>query len=64
MTTQVVAVIGHACAPGALVMITLKSLALAQSAVAAAAAKLSALGVTNWQEAFFRSTQAMEFFFA
>lgn len=47
-----VALIGHASWPGALVMIRLKSLVLAQSALAAAAAKVSALGVTKVPAAF------------
>ena len=43
---------GQAFSPGASVMTRLKSLALAQSALAAAAAKLSALGYTHWPAAF------------
>jgi hypothetical protein len=59
---KLVAVIGHACSPGALVMTRLKSLALAQSALAAAAAaKVSALGSTQLPAAFCMAVYGMPF---
>ncbi|KAG1306986.1 hypothetical protein G6F62_015311 [Rhizopus arrhizus] len=58
---KLVAVIGHAWSPGALVMTRLKSLALAQSALAAAAAKVSALGSTQLPAAFCMAVYGMPF---
>ncbi len=58
---KLVAVIGHAWSPGALVMTRLKSLALAQSALAAAAAKVSALGCTQLPAAFCIEAYGMPF---
>jgi hypothetical protein len=43
---KVLAVIGHALAPGALVTIRKKSFDFVHSALAAASAKLSSLGLT------------------
>ena len=61
---KLAAVIGHASGPGALVMTRLKSCALAQSAVAAAAWKDSRLGVTQLPAAFCRLAYDMSFWIA
>ena len=58
---KLVAVIGHACSPGALVITSSKSLAEAQSAVAAAAANDSAFGATKLPAAFCTRVHAMSF---